>query len=90
MNIDKHKKRPSSTSKNEYEKTISEWMRIKFITIKIMKEGYIKKKWIEFINEYSQYHLLNKEEIWEENLRKIKEYIDINKKKPSRKEEKYI
>ena len=55
-----------------------------------MKEGYIKKKWIEFINEYSQYHLLNKEEIWEENLRKIKEYIDINKKKPSRKEEKYI
>ena len=51
----------------------------------IMKQENIRNKWEEFINDekYREYFLDN-EEIWDNILKKVKEYIDENKKRPSK------
>jgi len=53
------------------------------VNIKIMKNKEIRKKWEEFCNEYNAYFLSN-EEIWFQNLEKVKKYIDENDKLPSK------
>jgi hypothetical protein len=49
-----------------------------------MKDENIRKMWQEFINDikYKEYFLSN-EEIWKDNLNKVKEYIHKYKKRPS-------
>ena len=60
-----------STQKHNY-KNISQGMK--------MKERY--DLWTQFIIEYSDYFKSN-EEVWNENFQKLKDFININKKKPS-------
>lgn len=53
-----------------------------------MKNKEIYDKWTSFINEpkYEQY-LLSNEDIWLNNLKYLKNYINKNNKKPSTKYE---
>ena len=60
-----------STQKQNY-KNISQSMKI--------KERY--DLWTKFMIEYSYYFKSN-DEIWNENFKKLKDFININKKKPS-------
>ena len=46
-----------------------------------MKNNNIRTKWNNFINKYEKY--LNKEELWYDNLEKIKLYIKEYNRKPS-------
>ena len=48
-----------------------------------------KIKWQQFISKYKEYFLTN-EEIWNNNLEKVKLYIDENKSKPSIKNNKQL
>ena len=47
-----------------------------------MSNDNIYSEFTNFMNEYEEYFLSN-EEIWYNNLNKVKEYIDNNKKRPS-------
>ena len=86
--IDINNKRPSSESKDKNIKKIGRWINTQSKNFKgnchSMKDELIKKLWEEFINDqkYKKY-FLNNEEIWMRNLNKVKEYIDINNKRPS-------
>ena len=81
--IEINKKKPSSTSNNKYEKQIGKWLVSQNQNLKnnkcIIKNKDIRKKYDEFINNYKEYFLSN-EEIWYNNLEKVKNYIEINKK----------
>ena len=56
-----------------------------------MKTPEIRTIWEQFISsdKYSKY-FQNNEEIWYSNLAAVKQYIDENKKKPSKKDNKYM
>jgi hypothetical protein len=89
--IDKNKKKPSKHVKDKEIKLLGSWIGTQQAYYKnkkdIMKEDKIYTEWTNFTNEYQEYFLekyfLSNEEIWYNNLIKIKEYIDENKKKPS-------
>jgi superfamily II DNA or RNA helicase len=61
--IDKEKKRPSSTSKDETTKKLGNWTGNQKMNYskreQIMKEESIRKKWEEFVDEYKVYFLSN-------------------------------
>ncbi len=84
--IDINNKRPSSSDKNKDIKTLGSWINNQQnnykIKIKIMAEPHIYNKWTEFIEEYKEYVFSN-EEGWNNNLNKVKEYINTNNKRPS-------
>jgi superfamily II DNA/RNA helicase len=86
--IDKNKKRPSESNKNKDIKSLGIWLSQKSIHYKdnkgIMKYENIRKLWEEFINDKYKEYFLSNEEIWKDNLMKVKEYIDKNNKKPYR------
>jgi hypothetical protein len=48
-----------------------------------MKDNNIKIKWEEFIDQYKEY-MLNNEESWYNNFKKVKLYINENKCRPSK------
>ena len=86
--INENNKLPSSKSKDNNIKILGAWIDNQKQNyenkIKIMKNEEIYNEWIIFINEYSKY-FLNNNEIWENNLEKIKKYINENNKLPSSK-----
>ena len=76
--IDNNKKKPTESDRR--------WICLQQANYKnkkaIMKDENIYSEWTNFINKYQEYFLSN-EEIWYNNLIKIKEYIDENGKRPS-------
>jgi superfamily II DNA or RNA helicase len=86
--IDENNKRPSISDKNKDIKTLGKWISHQqqyFITKQyIMNNESIRKKWKLFVDDdkYKQYFLSNNEK-WQNNLNKLKIYIDENNKKPS-------
>ena len=88
--IDLNCKRPSSTSKNKEEKVLGIWIgrQLKNSNDKtqIMKEVEIYNLWNEFVNDdkYKEYFMDNMN-VWKNNLDKVKEFIDLNCKRPSNK-----
>ena len=86
--IDINNKRPSNIDKNTNISFHGIWIirQVKNYKnkIQIMKNLEIYDKWTEFINneKYKKYFILNEEE-WDSNLEWVKNYIDINNKKPS-------
>jgi hypothetical protein len=82
--IDENGKRPSKHDKDKEIKQLGYWIGTQQQNYKkkteIMKEDKIYTEWTNFTNEY----LLSNEESWYNNLNKVKEYIDKNKKKPSK------
>jgi superfamily II DNA or RNA helicase len=86
--IDTNKKRPSNNDKTNTIKQLANWigMQQKKFAKKdhIMSNDDIRKKWEEFIEDdkYSKYFISNEEE-WENKLKELKLYIDMNHKRPS-------
>ena len=91
--IDEHKKRPSTLDKNNDIKTLSAWLSTNPRNYKkqeyIMKDEEIRKIWEAFIKEYEEY-VIDDTEIWKLQLEKAKNYIDINKKRPSNKDKRTL
>jgi hypothetical protein len=84
--IDKYKKKPSRVDKNKEINKLARWISFQLQNYLknqfIMTKDNIKKLWTEFLRLYSEYFLDN-ETTWINNLNKTKEYININKKRPS-------
>jgi superfamily II DNA or RNA helicase len=86
--IDVNEKRPPSTDKDKYIKSLSQWIcsqQTNYKTKKeLMKNNEIYNLWTEFINDdkYKKYFEYNTT-IWIDNLNKIKKYIDENNKRPT-------
>jgi hypothetical protein len=90
--IDINNKKPSCYDKDFNIKQLSKWIDMQQYNYskkqKIMKNINIYNLWENFINQsnYKIYFVSNKhllEDIWKQNLEKIKLYIDNNNKKPS-------
>ena len=86
--IDKYNKRPSNTDKDTNIKYLGRWISNQITNYnkksQIMKDENIYNSWYEFINDsiYQEY-FLNYEEIWYNNLEKVKNYINEYNKRPS-------
>ena len=87
--IDANKKRPSERSKNNDEKVLESWIGNQQTNYKkrtnIMKDDDIYNTWTQFINDplYKEYFRSN-EDVWSTTLSKVKEFIYLNKKRPSK------
>ena len=88
--IDKYNKRPSSTDKNINIKQLGQWMRMQCSNYKnnthCMKNDDIKKQWENFIVKYKD-HFISDEDRWTNTLKMLGDYICVNKKKPSEKDD---
>jgi superfamily II DNA/RNA helicase len=86
--IDNNKRRPNQRSKNNYEKILGKWVGTNKNDYKNQKQGMKdetrRKKWEEFVNNYTEY-LMSKEEIWQENFTNVKQFIYNNKRGPKQK-----
>lgn len=86
--INSEHKRPSKRDKNKKIKQLGMWtsnQRNNYITkTKIMKNKEIYDEWSIFINDdkYKQY-FISKEQLWKNSLKQVREYININNKRPS-------
>ena len=83
--IEENNCRPSDKNKKPYIKQLGQWISKQLINYKknkdIMINNSIKIKWEQFIDKYKKYFLSN-EEIWNNNLEKVKTYIIQNSSKP--------
>jgi superfamily II DNA or RNA helicase/tRNA(Ser,Leu) C12 N-acetylase TAN1 len=86
--IDLNNKRPSTGDKNSDIKQLGNWISAQVHNYKnkkyIMSEEVIYNRWTEFINDkkYISYFQSN-EESWIKQLDEVKQYIDLNNKRPS-------
>jgi hypothetical protein len=85
--IDTNLKRPNSNSKDTHTKKLGIWIRTQQDKYEkrafIMSDENIYSTWNEFINsdEYKVYFLDNNT-AWEQTLTELKQYININQKRP--------
>ena len=85
--VNKENKRPNEKSKCKNERKIGSWLSTQLRNYKkklyIMKDNKIRNLWTKFINDdkYKEYFLSN-EELWYDNLEKLKEFINIKNKRP--------
>ena len=90
--IDVNKKTPSSTDKNTHVKQLGQWISHQKANYNsdikkckcIMKDNNIYSLWSEFISTYKKY--VDVDEAWINKLNLVKQYIDVNKKRPSEKD----
>jgi superfamily II DNA or RNA helicase len=86
--IDKNGKRPTHSSKDKYVKSLGKWL-IKCMydydtNLHNMKDENIRKLWEEFSNnEKYKLYFLSQYDSFIFRLNQIKQYIDINKKRPT-------
>lgn len=85
--IDTYNKRPSEVSKNEQEQNLGRWLQTQLRNYKNKTEGMKDEtrynEWTQFMEEYSDYILVDNR--WNNNLNNLKLYINKNKKKPNQK-----
>ena len=88
--INDHNRTPSQISEETYEKVLAKWLSHQLDNYKnkerIMKNREIRIKWEEFINDsnYKDYFKSNLDK-WFDTLKRVKLFIDENKKRPSSK-----
>jgi (2Fe-2S) ferredoxin len=97
--IDTENKRPSKKSKHQDEKYLGRWITGQLNNYKkkteIMKDKIIREYWEKFVTDekYKEYFVSN-EEVWYDNLDKVKKFIDMGDKRPSitskNQDEKYL
>lgn len=79
--IQTHKKLPSYTNKDENTRYLAGWISVQKENYKLNKQiminEEIRKIWEEFVNNYQEIFKSN-EDIWKDNLNKLKEYINIH------------
>jgi superfamily II DNA or RNA helicase len=89
--IDENGKRPNSKDKDTKNKRLAQWLshqkEIYKKNLQIMKKEKIYNKWSEFINHdnYKVYFLSN-EELWNNILNQVIQYINKNNKRPSKRD----
>jgi superfamily II DNA or RNA helicase len=87
--IDENKNRPSGMSKDKRIKILGIWLQRQLYNYKtnkdIMKNDTIYSKFKDFLEFYKEYFLSN-EEVWNNNLNKVIQYIDENNELPSTRE----
>ena len=85
--IEKYNRLPSCCSKEKEVKQMGYWIRNQKSNysqkICSMKDPDVRKKWEDFIETYEEY-FKTKEEIWNDNLNKLIEYIKKNNCLPTR------
>ena len=79
--IKKYHRKPSTHNKDNDIKHLAYWIDTQKRNYKTMKNENIKNKWQQFLVEYKKY-FLNHDELWDNNLKQVKLYIDVNKCKP--------
>ena len=88
--IDENERTPSQISKNETENKLGHWLSNYQQNYKNknnnMKNEERYNQWTNFLEEYKEY-LKNYDEIWDNNLKELKNYIFTNGKRPSSKSE---
>jgi len=88
--INENHKKPSLTDENNEIKNLCYWLNTQNTNSKtkkyIMRNEEIQNEWSAFKEEYKKY-LMPNEELWYEKLNQLKQYIDENHKKPSRRDE---
>jgi len=91
--IENNKRRPISCSKNKEERQLGNWIIQQNINYKnkkkSMKDNCKRMLWENFLKDFKEY-LKTDDEIWDETLKKLKLFININKKIPTIKEEKQL
>jgi predicted helicase len=84
--IETNKRKPSTTSINKNEFYLGQWISRQIKNYKNKKDGMIlqerRRLWEEFIEEYKEY-IFTFDDIWNNKLEKVKQFINNNKKKPS-------
>ena len=84
INDNENKEKPNKNSTNTEEIKLAYWLDTQnktYITnVEIMSNQEIRKEWEEFKKEYE---IFNNKELWRFKLKKVKEFIFINKNKPS-------
>ena len=84
--IDEYNKRPSTNDKSKNVRQISEWISSQLTNYKknenIMKDETIKHQWEQFTVKYKD-HFMSSDELWKNNLEKVKKYINDNECRPS-------
>ena len=83
--IDKNKKRPNSHSINPDEKKLGNWIICQNSTYELNKMINVSRriKWAEFVSKYKE-HFETNDEKWNKTLEETKQFIDENKKQPSK------
>jgi hypothetical protein len=86
--IDSNKKTPSTTSKNKDEKFLMSWLgtQQQYYRNRLqccMKNDVRYDAWTAFLEQYSEY-LVSIDDVWDTNFDKLKEFIDKNKRRPSK------
>ena len=86
--IDKYDKRPASTDKNNYTKTLGLWIINQLQNYKKNQGSIMLAKhkilWEKFIKKYNKY--LFNDSSWYSTLNDLKNYIDENNKKPNKRD----
>lgn len=81
----KYNRSPSRYSKDDYEAQLGSWVKSQKNncknSLKMFQYGNILSEWTNFTMDFKKY-LLTNEETWYDNLNKLKNYIDTNKKRP--------
>ena len=87
--INENKRKPTQSNKDKEISKLGLWISYQNQRYKnknrCMKDIEIYNIWTEFINDYKEYFISDKN-IWIKKLEEVKKYINENKKKPSRKE----
>ena len=84
--IDDNNRKPSRESEDMVEKNIGSWLCCQSSNYKNKTQGMINDKrydsWSSFIEEYNEY-FVSADDKWDNNLGILKEFIHMNKKRPS-------
>ena len=81
-----NERRPSKTSKNDYEKRLGQWLSHQLENYESKKHGMKDvaryDAWTTFMNEFKEY-IPTDDEIWNSNFYKLKQFIKKNNKRPN-------
>jgi superfamily II DNA or RNA helicase/CHASE3 domain sensor protein len=84
--INENKRRPSEISSNEIEKKLGSWLSHQITNynkkLEAMKDEAKYLLWSKFLEEYKEYFKSN-DEVWDENFKELKKFINENKRRPS-------
>ena len=85
--MEKERECPSDKDKNKNIKKLGTWVGTQKGNYKnnkyIMLNPEIKKEWEETVDKYKEYLVIDNEEIWRMTLKKLIDYMEIEKKSPS-------
>jgi superfamily II DNA or RNA helicase len=86
--MEKEKKRPSEYDKKPHIKILGNWVTNQKTNYKnyrrIMTNPEIRKEWEDTVDKYKEYLVVDNEEVWKITLKKVVDYIEKEKKRPSK------